>query len=188
MNSKHNHKNTAPPEGRQWPGYLKHDDGFFAAKIQEMSDEFSQGPHSRSQRVSKILASLSEAMIEDDYTYFLIGESVSRLYIAFSKEWNEMYVKVGGQLGTGDLVEAKPDPEVLEKLSVYPPQAFNMLQYGVQGLKAIQQSGEITGAELERMALVTLFLQSIHQSLIMDSWFDRIETAFINPMPTPILN
>jgi len=58
----------------------------------------------------------------------------------------------------------------------------------VQGLKAIQQSGEITGAELERMALVTLFLQSIHQSLIMDSWFDRIETAFINPMPTPILN
>ncbi len=46
----------------------------------------------------------------------------------------------------------------------------------------------LSGAELERMALVTLFLQSIHQSLIMDSWFDRIETAFINPMPTPILN
>jgi hypothetical protein len=188
---KHHTKNilgSNPVASTEWPGYIKNDSKFFALKVGEIAHAFSQGPHVKSQRVSKMLGTLSEAMIEDGYRYFLIHESISRIWPGLSRDWNENFVQAGGQLKSGQMIQKEVDAEMAEKLGVYPAEAYNLLQHSIQGLRVIHQLGVIPGLEADRMHLVLVFVEVVHQSTLMDHWFDRIESAILNPMPSSALN
>lgn len=187
-NNRKNPHDSHPLTSKEWPGYMKEDFAFFATKISEIGGEFAKSPHPQSQRLSRMLITLSEAMIEDGYRYYLISESIGRIWSGFSKDWNRLFVQQGGQMNSGKIIAKEVTGEMERKLSVYPTEAYNLLQYSIQGLKAIQQCGAITGLEAERMYLVALFVEIVHQATLLDHWFDRVEDAILNPLPTAVLN
>lgn len=157
------------------------------------SQGFSDHSTPRSKRVGKMLETLALAMMDDDYRYFSIKESIGEFYNSASLEWNDLFIKNGGKLGSGKLVakEIKGENHLEKIVGQYPATDFMQLQGIMAFVKNFlnDPDSKISRDEFNRMRILDIVISTVIMGIVMqESWFDTVERAINNSIQSPDLN
>ena len=167
----------------EWPGFMDTKSPvalFLLSGASVLSEKFSESKNPRSKRVGTMIRNMCMCMIENDRGYFEMFESSIPIWDQISADWNDVYVSVGGKLGSGKFIEAEPKdaPKIMEFYSQYPPEAIILLQ---NFLPTISQKVKELTKEEEYMTVAQLnkfhmFFHLLHNAIaLQDKWFDTVE-------------
>ena len=167
----------------EWPGFMdtkSEETVLLLAAANSLAKEFSKSKNPRSQRVGTMIRNMCICMIENDEEYFKMFKEVIPIWDEISADWNDIFVSVGGKLGSGEYigVDPKDTPKVMEFYSQYTPAAIMGLQSFLPAItertkELIQKEEYLTVAQLEKFHI---FFHLVHQAISMqDKWFDTVE-------------
>ena len=165
----------------QWPRAPKEDGSFFTKLTLELAKDFSESSNERSKRISVVLQNLASAMLEDSKPYYDMFISLQNFYPQMSEDWNALYLKKGGEPGSGTFIKAEIDGETLRIVDQYSPQAIMKIQAIIPFLKDSIAKLPKTNPEAERIHIIHVFYSSIFNGIILqDKWFDKVEGSINN--------
>lgn len=165
----------------QWPGAPKEDGSFFTKLTLELAKDFSEFSNERSKRISVVLQNLASAMLEDSRPYYDMFISLQNFYPQMSEDWNSLYLKKGGKLGSGTFVKVEIDQETRGIVDQYSPEAIMKIQTIIPILRDSIAKLSKTNPEAERIHIIYIFYSSIINGIILqDKWFDKVEGSINN--------
>lgn len=162
----------------KWPGSPREDGTFFVNLTLELAKDFSESSNERSKRISLVFENLASAMLEDSKAYYDMFTSLQKFYPEMSKDWNALYLKQGGKLGSGIYIKAEINGEARGIVDQYSPQAIMKIQAIIPFLKDSIAKLQITNPEAERIHIIHVFYSSILNGIILqDKWFNKVENS-----------
>ena len=182
----------------EWPGFTKFGE-FPRAALEEVANGFISEGSGKAKRAGEIIKTLTTAMKEDSFQYYSIFMAVNEIYADLSNDWNSEYVKMGGELGTGKMVEQELNGSGRETiLSQYPPLHYMMFQTVFAGIKeslwdptseiSLRKQKDFSPSDFDSMRIVENLVCTIYMAILMEEkWFDRVESAIINTTSQPEL-
>jgi hypothetical protein len=169
----------------EWPGFMDTKSGetmLLLTAANSLVKEFSKSKNPRSQRVGTMIRNMCICMIENDEEYFKMFKEVIPIWDEISADWNDIFVSVGGKLGSGEYIEVDPNfffhSKVMEFYSQYTPKAIMGLQSFLPAIaerdkELIQKEEYLTAAQLNKF---NMFFHLVHHAISMqDKWFDTVE-------------
>ena len=162
----------------KWPGSPKEDGSFFVKITLELAKDFSQSSNQRSKRISVVLQNLASAMLEDSKAYYDMFTDLQKFYQQMSEDWNSLYVKKGGKIGSGAYIKAEIDVEASGIVDQYSPLGIMKIQAIIPFLRDSIAKLPKTNPEAERIHIIHVFYSSIFNGIILqDKWFDKVENS-----------
>lgn len=162
----------------KWPGSPKEDGSWFVKVTLELAKDFSESLNERSKRISVVLQNLASAMLEDSKAYYDMFTDLQMFYQQMSEDWNSLYVKQGGKIGSGTYIKAEIDEEVQVIVAQYSPVGIMKIQAIIPFLRDSKAKLPKTNPEAERIHILYVFYSSIFNGIILqDKWFNKVENS-----------
>lgn len=162
----------------KWPGSPKKDGSFFVKITLELAKDFSESSKERSKRISVVLQNLASAMLENSKAYYDMFTDLQNFYQQMSEDWNSLYVKQGGKIGSGTFIKTEINEEFQLIIDQYSSLGIMKIQAIIPFLSDSIAKLPKTNPEAERIHIIYIFYSSIFNGIILqDKWFDKVENS-----------